>query len=579
MTQKTPAPKPKGTVFKSAAAPAFTPDRVASAFIEEGKRRNISVIGIQEAICAGLDESGLRVLANPVNPASQALPNDGDGFDHDSEGPLQQRGSQGWGTLECRMDPACSAGLFYDRLVNLDYANLAAHQAGWWIQQVQRSFDASGNNYQAQWPSAIAIYNRLASPTGIPQEFVDLAISIFKARIGDDYVYGGAFSPTNIKQGTDCSGMVDTILQAMTHGPSMQWGRHISTESWPYDYGSDLAAPIGTVGPYGTICAGDAQPGGGARQSAVPADAAAIIYLMHGGGGENSHVMINVNDGHGGWVLMETGGAHNDTGGIGQYASPNGPATPTNHQEWTDIWYLPGPVGVGGLDMDANQDAMLREVHGALFTPVSSQSPFRALGEDAIWATKDFPHNDDGMLHPQYVEWAAGRGDTVSLAVLQTLANGDITKYPDRVEDILLARQVLTRVQAGQGASGAATPGTPVPFPPTPAQPVTAPVAPVDYEPAAYEPAEPVKVPGTMTISGDQIMGWIKDALTIIGAIGTWATTAHGVLGQYLDAGAAGTAVPVTLAAATAISASHTVKQKKHAQKTVHRLSQMKAPK
>jgi hypothetical protein len=36
---------------------------------------------------------------------------------------------------------------------------------------------------------------------------------------------------------------------------------------------------------------------------------------MHGGGGENSHVMINVNDGHGNWVLMETGGAHNDTGG------------------------------------------------------------------------------------------------------------------------------------------------------------------------------------------------------------------------------------------------------------------------
>jgi hypothetical protein len=74
MTQKTPAPKPKGTVFKSAAAPAFTPDRVASAFIEEGKRRNISVIGIQEAICAGLDESGLRVLANPVNPASRHCP-------------------------------------------------------------------------------------------------------------------------------------------------------------------------------------------------------------------------------------------------------------------------------------------------------------------------------------------------------------------------------------------------------------------------------------------------------------------------------------------------------------------------
>jgi hypothetical protein len=169
MTQQT-AVAPLRSPLKSAAVPAYTPDAVASAFIAEGKRRNISTIGIQEAICAGLDESNLRVLANPANPASENLPNDGDGFDHDSEGPLQQRGSQGWGTLECRMDPACSVGLFYDRLAGLDYTNLAAHTPGWWIQQVQRSYDASGSNYMAQWPHAVAIYNRLASPTGIPQE-------------------------------------------------------------------------------------------------------------------------------------------------------------------------------------------------------------------------------------------------------------------------------------------------------------------------------------------------------------------------------------------------------------------------
>lgn len=535
--------------LRSAAAPAYTPDSVASAFIAEGKRRNVSTIGIQEAICAGLDESGLRVLANPSNPASQALPNDGDGFDHDSEGPLQQRGSQGWGTLECRMDPTCSVGLFYDRLVGLDYANLAAHPAGWWIQQVQRSFDETGSNYQAQWPHAVAIYNRLASPSGIPQDWVDLAISIFKARIGDDYVYGGAFSQTNIQQGTDCSGMVDTILQAMTHGPAMQWGRHISTESWPYDYGSDLAAPIGTVGPYGTICAGDAQPGGGAQMSEVPPDAAAVIYLMHGGGGENSHVMINVNDGHGGWVLMETGGAHNDTGGTGQYASPNGPATPTNDQEWTDIWYLPGPVGVGGLDMDANQDTMLREVHGALFNPISSLSPFRALGEGAVLQQHQLPVNDDGFEHPQYEEWAARHGDSRALANIEALAAGSAAQYPDRAQDIALAQAVLLSLQSG-GAPVIPTPNV-----------VTPNVAPAVYTPPAPAPASP-----GLNISVTQLMSWAKDAVTVIGALGTWATAIHGVLGQFLP-GTSGVVVPSMFAAATTVSAGHTIHRARQAEK------------
>src|SRR5947209_15127944 len=145
MTQLTTV-APRRYPLKTAASPAYTPDKVAQAFISEGKRRNISIIGIQEAICCGLDESGLRVLANPNDPASEALPNDGDGFDHASDGPLQQQGPW-WGTVQCRMDPTCSVGLFYDALVKLDYNNLAAHSAGWWIQQVQNSFDATGSNY------------------------------------------------------------------------------------------------------------------------------------------------------------------------------------------------------------------------------------------------------------------------------------------------------------------------------------------------------------------------------------------------------------------------------------------------
>lgn len=551
MTQLT-AVAPLRYPLKSAAAPAYTPDRVARAFIDVGKARNIAVVGIQEAICAGLDESGLRVLANPNDPASQALPNDGVGFDHDSDGPLQQR-PPWWGGVQCRMDPACSVGMFYDHLVKLDYTNLVDHTPGWIIQQVQGSFDSTGSNYQAQWPTAIAIYNRLASPTGIPQAFIDLAISIFKARIGNQYVFGGAFSPTDIQQGTDCSGMCDTILQALTHGPAMQWGRHVSTESWPYDYQNDLAAPVGAVGPYGTICAGDAQAGPNAHMGQIPSDAAAVIYLMHGGGGLQSHMMIAVNDGTGYYIVMETGGAHNDTGGNGIYLSPTRiPATATTDQEWTDIWYLPGPVGVGGLDMDANQDAMLREIHGGMFNSIVSQSAFRAWGEGAIWQQHQFPINDDGLEHPQYVEWAARHGDTRELARLQDLAGRDPSvrdQGVDRSADIALAQKVLAAVESG----GPPVVGpTPAPAPPAPAPPSPQPVV--------------VTPPVSPGITMDQLLTWGRDAVTIMGTLGTWLTAIHGLLGQFLP-GASGVVVPSMLAAATTVSAGHTVHRRRQAEK------------
>lgn len=187
----------------------------------------------------------------------------------------------------------------------------------------------------------------------IPLINATTAIGLFAARVGTAYDYGGMFSPTNTRVGTDCSGMVDTILRILTTGnggPVAASGRFIrtlSTESWPYHYPDDLAVAVGTVGPYGTLCAGDAQPGPPPTvyPPRIPKDAAAVVYLMHGGGGENSHTMISVNDGTGKYVVMETGGGHNDTGGAGKYASRNGPATATNSPEWTDIWYLPGPVG------------------------------------------------------------------------------------------------------------------------------------------------------------------------------------------------------------------------------------------
>lgn len=540
---------------------AYTPDQVAAAFIAEGQRRGIAPIGIQECLAAGLDESGLRVLANPADPASMALPNDGVGTDHDSDGPLQQRGSQGWGTLQCRMDPACSAGMFYDRLVNEDYTNLAAHTPGWYVQQVQRSDDPTGNNYDAQWDQAVSIYNRLAGAPapvegpGIPQTNVDEAIAFFVARIGNPYAFGGMFSPTIIRQGTDCSGECDTILRILTTGnagpvdASGSYVRTVTTESWPYKYDADLAVAVGTVGPYGTICAGDAQPGPAptAYPPQIPADAAAIIYLLHGGGGVDSHMMIAVNDGAGNYIVMETGGNHNDTGGTGQYASPNGPATSTTDPEWTDIWYLPGPINAGD-DMAAVPQDQWDKVFNALCGQVASQSAFAKPGEGAVWTIPQLTRNDDGFIHPMYTAWAASFGQPWALATLHTIAAIDLTANPGEAENVALAQAVLAHLAAG----GTVVP-TPAPSPPAPA-------------PTPPAPAPPA--PAADVVTTQQLQRWGNDAVTILGIISTWATAIHDLLGQYLN-GAASVAVPTACAGVAAVTGFRTIRQKNTAQKTV----------
>ena len=173
-------------------------------------------------------------------------------------------------------------------------------------------------------------------------------------------------------------------------------------------------------------------------------------------------MMISVNDGTGNYVVMETGGNHNDTGGTGQYASPNGPATATNDPEWTDIWYLPGAPAPTGGDMTPDQAAQLAQIWGALFNQVPSQSPFRALGEGAIWEQHQFALNDDGMLHPQYVAWRASVGDPNALGQLTALASANPATYPDRAQDIILAQQVLAVVSPGPVVTPTPAP-TPVP--------------------------------------------------------------------------------------------------------------------
>ncbi|SLE84347.1 Uncharacterised protein [Mycobacteroides abscessus subsp. massiliense] len=129
------------------------PDQMQNAkwIIAEAQRRHLSPRAAKIAIATALQESGLRVLANPGVPESMRLPNQGTGHDHDSVGLFQQR--QSWGATRDLMNPSASAGKFYDQLVRVaGWQSMPLTQAA---QRVQRS--AFPSAYAKHEPTASAI--------------------------------------------------------------------------------------------------------------------------------------------------------------------------------------------------------------------------------------------------------------------------------------------------------------------------------------------------------------------------------------------------------------------------------------
>jgi len=85
---------------------------------ETASGRGLSEQAVVVALATAMQESGIRVLANPNVPDSYDFPHDGEGSDHDSVGIFQQR--QSWGATAVLMDPAGSANLFFDKLERID---------------------------------------------------------------------------------------------------------------------------------------------------------------------------------------------------------------------------------------------------------------------------------------------------------------------------------------------------------------------------------------------------------------------------------------------------------------------------
>ncbi|QJD50330.1 endolysin [Mycobacterium phage MarkPhew] len=153
---------------------------------------------------------------------------------------------------------------------------------------------------------------------------IEAAKQLVRVRLGDPYAFGGMFSASNLRQGTDCSGVWNDAL-GMVVG-RFQWGREpegATTESYRRkSQGGSL--PDGVPGPFGTIAV--------ARPQDIPANAVAKLAFHHGpGGGANSHMWGEL-DG----MRIESAGSK---------GLVTAPAAWTVDNPYANAWaYLPGPI-------------------------------------------------------------------------------------------------------------------------------------------------------------------------------------------------------------------------------------------
>lgn len=171
----------------------------------------------------------------------------------------------------------------------------------------------------------------------IPAENVGFIDTEFDKRLGDEYSYGEHFEPDDIRQSTDCSGLVGWVLEGYTKGPGeMSWGHVVSTESWPYNYWNNTPVPVGTVGPYGTVAI--------AGPHDLSPDAALLICISHGGGGVNSHMACSTGPAITPTPLAAPAGKIMESNGSAGVCSNNTGGTPIDSDLWTDFWQLNGPI-------------------------------------------------------------------------------------------------------------------------------------------------------------------------------------------------------------------------------------------
>lgn len=104
------------------------------AVIAAGVQMKIPEKGIVIGLAVGLEESGLRNLANSNVPASLGIPHEGVGHDGQSVGIMQQQ--PWWGTLRDLMTPGVAAQKFFRALLKVGgWQNMAPTVAAQTVQQ------------------------------------------------------------------------------------------------------------------------------------------------------------------------------------------------------------------------------------------------------------------------------------------------------------------------------------------------------------------------------------------------------------------------------------------------------------
>ncbi|MDJ0318400.1 C40 family peptidase [Arthrobacter antibioticus] len=205
--------------------------KVAQALIGVGKQLSVSDAGLQIAIMVGLQESGLRMLANSSVPSSMAFAHDGVGSDHDSVGSAQQRASAGWGSVEELMNPGYDAQAFFGGTTGpnhgsprglLDVPGWASMSKGEAAQAVQVSaFPELYDQWEEEATSIVAALKSgsavdacspdpgVTSAPDVPANLSELRRDIIhyaQEGVGGTYIWGGtAF------KAWDCSGYVQWI--------------------------------------------------------------------------------------------------------------------------------------------------------------------------------------------------------------------------------------------------------------------------------------------------------------------------------------------------------------------------------
>ncbi|WP_256939917.1 C40 family peptidase [Arthrobacter sp. BF1] len=206
---------------------------IAGSYISVGQSLGVPTKGIQIALMVALQESGLRMLANPAVSASLGMPHDGLGYDHDSLGSAQQRPSAGWGTVRELMTPVYNAEAFFGgpRGPNHGSPRGLLDIPGWTQMSLGRAAQAvqvsAFPELYERWASAALALMASVNGTGVPENCLQAAASedpsappvpanlsttrqaiLHSAQegVGGSYVWGGtAF------KAWDCSGYVQWI--------------------------------------------------------------------------------------------------------------------------------------------------------------------------------------------------------------------------------------------------------------------------------------------------------------------------------------------------------------------------------